>query len=373
MSTKVYTRLLIPCLSVYTSVTYVVERLHVHSVLVYIAQVRPFHVPMPLSVTFTDRLRDEEERKESSSSRQRESCRSPRARGDEPGGGVMDGLTLDDELQQGVDDGKIDGNTPHRGTATSLHYRRPAVSPRCARDNSDVSGCGGGHSAPGELELPHRHSQAEHEILMNGFGIMNKFGKIDDKDLECMGDDDDGNFEDEFDPILASIRKPPQPSPTASCASSSTVGGGSKNSSSPGKGGISEGGDRGKRHDSGVSFGTGLRSIFPRNVRARAEDVVTQSSANMSKTAGAFRVAFGLGVNGTGGTGWRRDSSTGMVREEGREKDLGTISSARRVGLGGGKCSGLGGEEDVLVLDANELLSEEEVISGTAVGSVGTR
>lgn len=278
----------------------------------------------------------------------------------------MDDLVLDAALQQDADNDKIDDSAPLMGTPTIADHRRPAVSPQAARDGSDVSGRGGGKSAAGELELPHRHSEAELEFsLRNKFGMMDELAKIDEKDLGCMGDHEDGNFEDEFDPILASIRKPPQPSPTASFASSSTVGGGVKKFSSPGGGGISKEEDRGKRPNADVSFAAGVLSIFPGDVRARAEDVMAQSSANVSKTAGAFRAALAFGVDGASGKGRKRDYGAGIEIEDGRgEGDLVNSSYVRRVvagGEGGGKGSGLGGEDDVRVMDVNELLSEEEV------------
>lgn len=210
--------------------------------------------------------------------------------------------------------------------------------------------------------------------------------------LLARGDDEeeDGNFEDEFDPILASIRKSPQQAAASSTASfASSPGGASpkRQESSPTNGRENNGNNYTKIHSSrdvteavgykqpnvGVSFAAGLLPIFPGKMLARAGDVVAQSTAHMSKTAEAVRAAVESGINSANNHGKRRprgydeEEGQGIEMEEDRSGGAGgsggAASSSRRsvVGLGRGGGGGMGGKDDVRVMNVDDLLSQEEV------------
>lgn len=194
--------------------------------------------------------------------------------------------------------------------------------------------------------------------------------------------EDGGNFEDEFDPILASIRKPasrdpgrasptrrsasPTPTGQATAASGSTRDG-FESSFLPGECRDRDPDtlpkdDRGKPAAAGANgaFASGLLSMFPGNMRARAEGVMAQSSASISKSAGAFRSALETGGASAAGKGKRRESDpppyptdAASRAEEGRGKN----------GAGGGRrmVAGDTDEDDVPMVNVNDLLSDDEV------------
>lgn len=181
----------------------------------------------------------------------------------------------------------------------------------------------------------------------------------------------DGNFEDEFDPILASIRKgrqaasPPKPvaearqEPVADTAADADA------SSRPLLKNDSE--ERVKSRV-GVTFAAGLLSVFPEDLRARAGDMMVQSSASISRSAEVFRSALESGVPGMAGKSQRSregHDTDGIELEEGR----GGSSSTRR-GAGSAMPAG---EEDVRVLSVDELLNDDEVRPPPDARDMGAR
>lgn len=201
---------------------------------------------------------------------------------------------------------------------------------------------------------------------------------------ELTSTEDGENFEDEFDPILASIRKPPPKTsttvfsaaankPTTQATSAAFQGGGAERSSlsTDRSASTTTTTDRESNGDAAAAlvterkggaspaasatFATGFLSMFPGSVRARAEDVV-------SKSTSAFRSALdssGL-PSAAVGKGKRRESDPpyhgdagALELEEGRGDGGGGMG--RRTARGGGD------EEDIPMVSVDELLSEEEV------------
>lgn len=292
----------------------------------------------------------------------------------------MDDLVLNQPPQRRGDaqESKIDGmneDSPLMGVAPVAapeSRRSGSSSPRTAPHGSDFSGLKPAHKRhPSDTDLDFSAGQGcgidlSPDELMR-IGSKNEEGRFEDHHRHDH-DREYSNFEDEFDPILASIRNPPQASPTASFASSSTVGGAGGGSGAMKKGSFpavdrggacgkdDQGGNSSNRKKAGVSFAAGLLSILPADMRARAGDVVAQSSANVSKTADAFRTALEVGISSAGGIGSRRprdSDAPGIELEDGRGSS-GGLSGQQEA-------SSLEGENDVRVMNANELLSEEEV------------
>ena len=199
------------------------------------------------------------------------------------------------------------------------------------------------------------------------------------------GGGDGANFEDEFDPILASIRKPAHDpgraspirvssaSPTRTGRPASTA-----SASSPRDGFESflpgerddrdpytsvTDGYRGNPPAAGGTFASGLLSMFPGNMRARAEDVMAQSSASISKSAGAFRSALessGGSSAAAAAKGKRRESDPPYLMDAASRSEEGRGKNG--AGGGGGRMmAGDGDEEDVPMVSVNDLLSDDEV------------
>lgn len=181
---------------------------------------------------------------------------------------------------------------------------------------------------------------------------------IEPHDFTRIASVDDENFEDEFDPILASIRKPPQTSATASAPSS--TGKSSSDATIAGTGICDAPTVEEKKSDSrgspnvGANFAAGLLSVFPEDMRARAGDMMVESSLRLSKSAGALRSALESGVPFVGNRSKRqREVDDGIELEDGR-----TGASSSRRTMGGRKDED---EENVRMLNVNEVLNEEEV------------
>ena len=205
----------------------------------------------------------------------------------------------------------------------------------------------------------------------------------DSEQFRSVGEDG-ANFEDEFDPILASIRKPAhdpgRASPTRLSSASPIPTGQQASTASasspredfepflPGDRGdrdpvTSVTDDRG-RPPAGGAFASGLLSMFPGNMRARAEGIMAQSSASISKSAGAFRSALESGGPSAAATaaakGKRRESDPPYLTdaasraEEGRGKNGAGVGGRRMV-------AGDADEEDVPMVSVNDLLSDREV------------
>ncbi|CAN0162121.1 unnamed protein product [Ectocarpus sp. 12 AP-2014] len=164
-------------------------------------------------------------------------------------------------------------------------------------------------------------------------------------------EDGGGNFEDEFDPILASIRKPQPPPASATAAASSMSPRGrlaAATAAAP-----PSGGERGRdandtgRPSTGSSLAAGFLSMLPGDMRAKAGEVMAQSSARISESANAFRSALGPGGAAQSATdkSKRRQSDQTCRGVDGGDHELE---------------EGRGGEDDVRLMNVNEVLSEEE-------------
>lgn len=187
-------------------------------------------------------------------------------------------------------------------------------------------------------------------------------------EFDTMADEGEGNFDDEFDPILASIRKPPQftsAGPVTGTARAASAASSPTSPPSPESvantkhsgAGLSpfEMADERGKPTVGARFASGFLSMFPGDIRARAGDVMAQSSARISQSASALRTAIESGTS----TDKRRQSdpcrpldARGFAQlEEGKGKG----------GAAGRHVAGDEGEEDVRMVNVDELLSEEEV------------
>lgn len=185
--------------------------------------------------------------------------------------------------------------------------------------------------------------------------------------LELPVMDDGSNFEDEFDPILASIRKIQQkepavkPMPSRADVSVRPKIGDETASSSPQPNGEPTEVQKGLPN-AGTTLAAGLLSILPGSMRARAGDVMAQSSAQISKSANAFRSALDSSGSSSALDPWKRRQSdppprvpdTAVELEEGMV-GKGTSGGRRTAGPRGGE------EDEVRLVSADELLSEEEV------------
>lgn len=203
------------------------------------------------------------------------------------------------------------------------------------------------------------------------------------------GGEDGGNFEDEFDPILASIRKPAhdpgRASPTRLRSASPTRTGRQASTASassprddfdpflPG-----ERGDRnpdtfvtddyrgnplaGSGGGGSGAFASGLLSMFPGNMRARAESVMAQSSASISKSAGAFRSALeSSGESSAAAKLKRRESDPSYPADAASRAEEGRGKNGAGGGAGRRAVAGDGDEGDVPMVSVNDLLSDDEV------------
>ena len=241
-------------------------------------------------------------------------------------------------------------------------------------DNGRSSG-----GALGEIEIPQLRmmTDAEEEEQQQRSRLFSPDGGASDSGFSdgrfaSMEEDGGGNFEDEFDPILASIRKPPQrqqPARTAAAAvaaaaaAASTPPPRSRTSSPPAGERKQDSPSPSPAHDAGrpsagTTFAAGFLSMLPGDMRARAGEVMAQSSARISESADAIRSALESGrvpVPSAADRSKRRQSDGGNPDlEDGRGGSKG----------GGGRRAAAGGEgddEEVRLLNVNELLSEEEV------------
>lgn len=230
-----------------------------------------------------------------------------------------------------------------------------------------------GSNAFADIEMPRVRTETEHrEFLSSPTGFRSEEGgrKAFGTPAGLRGDSfkfasaDDGNFDDEFDPILASIRKPPQQDTAASAPA--VAGNAPPPTPSPflrhgekGDGIVGGNGDSDRgAPDAATTFAAGLLSMFPGDMRARAGDIMAQSSARISKSANAFRSSLETGGAPGTDTAKRRQSDqqrpeSAAALEEGRGSK--GAAGRRTVGMGGGE------EDDVRILSVNELLSENEV------------
>ena len=192
--------------------------------------------------------------------------------------------------------------------------------------------------------------------------------------LELPALDDGSNFEDEFDPILASIRKPQKKEPafnakafragaSGRCASQPFPVRGDQEGALPSSPSPKDDASETNRGDPNArsAFSAGFLSISPGSMRARAGDVMAQSSAQISRSANAFRSALENSASSALDSRKRRQSdpprpTDGAIELE--EGMAGKGASGSRRATGGRE----GGEmDDVRLVSADELLSEEEV------------
>lgn len=238
-------------------------------------------------------------------------------------------------------------------------------------NNSHSSG-----GALGEIEIPQLPAAAaEPEQLRQqhrsrqSSPIGNASESSSFRDRFASIEDGGANFEDEFDPILASIRKPPQQQelqqPQQQQQSERTTA-----TAAPGAG--SGGGERKQepflpspendtvgRPTAGSTFAAGFLSMLPGDMRAKAGEVMAQSSTRISESANAIRSALGPGgAAPSAADKFKRRQSDPTYRgdiSELEEGKGGTGGSRRMVG------GGEGDEDEVRLMNVNDLLSEEEV------------
>ncbi|CAM9127010.1 unnamed protein product [Scytosiphon promiscuus] len=194
-------------------------------------------------------------------------------------------------------------------------------------------------------------------------------GSLSFSDRFASLEDGGHNFEDDFDPILASIRKPPQQQQSGSTQGSVAAAAAARQSTSPRDsgatvpplGGTKDGNESAAdRPSASSSFAVGFLSMLPGDMRAKAGEVMAQSSARISESASAFRSALDA----------RGAVPSGIDRSKRRQSDpvhRGVNVGDAELGEGrGGKAGGrraVGGdgeEDEVRMLNVNELLSEEE-------------
>lgn len=181
-----------------------------------------------------------------------------------------------------------------------------------------------------------------------------------------MEEDGGGNFEDEFDPILASIRKPPpQPQPASAAAAKHAPPLGGERQQAPLPGNPEH--DTG-RPSAGSTFAASFLSALPGDMRAKAGEVMAQSSARIAESANAFRSALDPGRAAPSASDkFKRRQSDPTYG--GGNSDL----EDGRGGKGGGRraAAGEGDEDEVRLMNVNELLSEEEVRGGRPRSTFG--
>lgn len=230
--------------------------------------------------------------------------------------------------------------------------------------------------ALGEIEMPQvLAAAAELEQIQHGSRQPSPNGGASEssfRDRFASIEDGGVNFEDEFDPILASIRKPPQQQQqqqqpaisTATTAPACGVGERKQDSFFP-----SPENDTAGRPTAGSTFAAGFLSMLPGDMRAKAGEVMAQSSARISESANAIRSALDSGGAAPPAADKRRQSDPayrGGFSE--LEEGKGGISGSRRA------AGGEGDEGEVQLLNVNDLFSEEEVrIMGSAYVWDGVR
>lgn len=247
-----------------------------------------------------------------------------------------------------------------------------AAAARSVERGSSTRSSGG---ALGEVEMPQLGVDTEREQLQQRSrlsslnGVATSDSSFSDTFVLEVGG---GNFEDEFDPILASIRKPPQqqqqqPASTAAAKHASQREGPRTASSSPAPSGErkraspllpSPEHDADSRPSAGSTFAASFLSMLPGDMRAKAGEVMAQSSARITESANAFRSALDPGgAAPPAADKFKRRQSDPTY---GGNSDL---EEGRGVDRGGGRraAAGEGDEDEVRLMNVNELLSEEEV------------
>lgn len=243
-----------------------------------------------------------------------------------------------------------------------------AAAGRVEREDNNRSSGG----ALGEIEMLQFGTGVEQDQLQQRSRLSspNDVGSENSSFSDRFASMEDGgsNFEDEFDPILASIRKPPQqkPASTTTTAKHESSPRGSRTTSPRAAGGERRQAsplpnpehDAGSRPSAGSTFAASFLSMLPGDMRAKAGEVMAQSSARISESANAVRSVLDTG-------GAAPPSSEKFKRRQsdptyGGNSDL----EEGRGGKGGGgrrAGTGEGGEDEVRLMNVNELLSEEEV------------
>ena len=224
----------------------------------------------------------------------------------------------------------------------------------------------GNSGALGDVEMPQlgtvtdaeqEHLQQQHRSrLSSPNGAPSEHSSSSFRDRFASMEDGGGNFEDEFDPILASIRKPPpqrQPASTAAAKHAPPLG--EERQQAPPLPDNPEH-DTG-RPSAGSTFAASFLSMLPGDMRAKAGEVMAQSSARITESASAFRSA--LDPAGTAPPASdkfkRRQSDPTYGGNSDLEDGRGAKSGGRRA------AAGEGDEDEVRLMNVNELLSEEEV------------
>lgn len=236
------------------------------------------------------------------------------------------------------------------GTSTTA-----ATARRAEREANSLGSVG----ALGDIEIPQLRQEENAELRSHPSprGSASEHSSFGDRFASM--EDGGVNFEDEFDPILASIRKPQQPpaSTTAGARSMSPRG----RPTAVAAASPPSGGERGReandtgRSTTGSSFAAGFLSMLPGDMRAKAGEVMAQSSARISESANAFRSALGPGGAAQAATdkSKRRQSGPTYRGVDGGDPEL-------EEGRGDG--------DDVRLMNVNEVLSEEEVRAATRDG-----
>lgn len=223
-----------------------------------------------------------------------------------------------------------------------------------------------------DIEMPQLRTEAEQRELQQRSRLSSpSCGASEGGFSDRFASLEDGghNFEDDFDPILASIRKPQQQQQQSSTSTQGTSAA-SKSASPRGSGVVSPppGGNKGRdesdagRPSATSSFAVGFLSMLPGDMRAKAGEVMAQSSARISESANAFRSALdarGAGSSATDRSKRRQSDPLHRGVNGGGDVELGEgrggKAGARRA------VGGEGEEDEVRLLNVNELLSEEEV------------
>lgn len=246
----------------------------------------------------------------------------------------------------------------------------------------DVSGASAAMAAASEgqdnrrlladVEMPQLRTESEQQELQQRSRLSSPScgaGEGSFRDTFASLEDGGHNFEDEFDPILASIRKPTQQKQSASTQGPPPPAAGNKGAPPRDSAATAPALDGGKSRDESdagrpsatSSFAVGFLSMLPGDMRAKAGEVMAQSSARISESANAFRSALDArGAAPSGTNRFKRRQSDPIHR--GVNGDDAELGEGRGSKAGARRAAGGEGEEDeVRLLNVNELLSEEEV------------
>ncbi|CAN0096211.1 unnamed protein product, partial [Hapterophycus canaliculatus] len=217
----------------------------------------------------------------------------------------------------------------------------------------------------GDVKIPQLWTEAEQQELQQRSRLSSpSCGASEGSFSDRFASLEDGghNFEDEFDPILASIRKPPQHQPPASTQGPAAAA--NKSASPRGSAALTPplGGEKSPdesdagRPSATSSFAVGFLSMLPGDMRAKAGEVMAQSSVRISESANAFRSALDArGAVPLGADRSKRRQSDPIHRGvNGGDAELGEgrggKAGARRV------VEGEGEEDEVRLVNVNELL-----------------